>query len=377
MSSDWVVCGWSAEWDNALSSAVTRAPSRRFTTFWAAHGELTASAQALIDHRGASTIAIDGADKFFSDVWEQVRAIEEFSRPHPFSLEVAVARLKKYLSEPRYRIHLSDLVDETVERVVTELSSEVFSAHHGDISSESLTARIRKYEAVSSILLAMACVGGRWAEEEHFDIWSRAIQRISSCRSREGGSTFWLAFQHYPATLLLYALGLGAIEGNRLAFLKHVLCTPLHDPSTGGHPAVQLLPPNMLAEHRHSRMLEGMEGCQCPLNDWVHNTLRAIVVPTIRDPERYTLLFDKLEVLVALAFAHHGRPRSTESWMPVGAFHYRYENRGRVLAEIRESFAADGEKSPFVVSGVFGHSVAECEEKVEQLKTFLSKLGRF
>ena len=38
-----VVCGWSAEWDNALRKAIERAPSRRFTTFWALRGEASYS----------------------------------------------------------------------------------------------------------------------------------------------------------------------------------------------------------------------------------------------------------------------------------------------------------------------------------------------
>ena len=335
-----VVCGWSADWDIALQSAVLRAPSRRFTTFWAAHGKLTDSAQTLVDHRDASVIAIDGADKFFSDLGEQVRAIEQFSRPHPFSVDVAVARLKRYLSEPRYRIRLSDLVDETVERVAAELSSDVFSAQHGDITSESLTARIRKYEGICSMLLAMACVGGRWAEEEHFDIWCRAVQRLFSCRPREGGVTFLLDMQRYPATLLLYALGLGAVEGHRLTFLKRVLCTPLQDSATEGRPAVQLLLPIKLGRHGNPKMLEGMERHHHPLNDWMHNTLESLVIATIRDPQRYTLIFDKLEILIALAF-EPDESLLVEGWRPVGAFHCRHGNRDRVLTEIRESLAAD------------------------------------
>ena len=284
-----------------------------------------------------------------------------------------MARLKRYLSEPRYRIRLSDLVDETVERVAAKLSSDVFSAQHADVTSESLTARIRKYEAICSILLAMACVGGRWAEEEHFDIWRRAIQRLYSCHARESGRVVWPSMQRYPATLLLYALGLGAVAGNRLTFLRHILCTSLHDSGTEEHPAVQVLPPRKLDERGITKALEGMERHYYPLNDWLHNTFQVLSVPTIHDPQRYTLLFDKLEVLIALAFAHYGRP-FTQGWMPCGAFHHRYQgtNLKRVLTEIQESFAADGEKSPFVVSGVFGHSVAECDAKVEQLTTFLA-----
>lgn len=369
-----VVCGWSADWDNALRSAFLRAPSRRFTTFWAAHGELTDSARALVDHRDASVIAIDGADKFFSEVWEQVQAIEQFSRPHPFSVEVAVARLKQYLSEPSYRIRLSDLVDETVERVAAELSSDVFSAQHRDITSQSLTARVRKYEAICSILLAMACVGGRWAEDEHFDIWRRAIQRLYSCRSRQGGMVIWLDMQRYPVTLLLYALGLGAVDGNRLTFLRHVLCTPLHDSGSKEHLAIQVLPPLKFDTQGNAKLLEGMAQRRFPMSDWMHNTLESTVVSTIRDPQRYTLLFDKLEILIALAFARYGTP-FLKGWMPCGAFRYRYQgtNCERVLTEIRESVAADEEESPFVVSRLFGDSVAECEATIEQLTTFLGK----
>jgi hypothetical protein len=51
-----LVCGWSAEWDGALRAALTRCPSRRFTTFWASHGTLTDSARKLIEHRCALEI---------------------------------------------------------------------------------------------------------------------------------------------------------------------------------------------------------------------------------------------------------------------------------------------------------------------------------
>ena len=81
-----VVCGWSAEWDEALRSAILRTRSRRFTTYWALHGEASDSARRLIDHRRAQTIRIASADAFFRDVQQYVESIEEFSRPHPLSV---------------------------------------------------------------------------------------------------------------------------------------------------------------------------------------------------------------------------------------------------------------------------------------------------
>ena len=72
-----VVVGWSAEWDDALRSAIARCPNRRFSTWWAARGgRLTDRACSLVAARQAQTIDIIDADHFLSDVEQKVLAIE-------------------------------------------------------------------------------------------------------------------------------------------------------------------------------------------------------------------------------------------------------------------------------------------------------------
>ena len=370
-----IVCGWSGDWDEALRLAIVRTPSRRFTTFWATYGQLTDTSQVLIARRDAEVIPIDSADTFFADLREQVLAIERFGQPDPDSNALAVARLKEYLVESRHRIRLSDLVDGTVERLVEKLSGSSFSADQPrEISSEAATDRIRAYEAVSSRLLHLACVGGHWAEEDHFAIWRRALQRLDSHRS-QGGVVFWLEMQRYPQTLLLYAFGLGALQGDRLAFLNHILCTPLRDGNNSDRPAVQTLPPSRLFSHgdRPMRILEGMERKKFPLNDWMHDALQPIAKLVIPDIQRYTFAFDKLEILIALAFAHRGSP-FVKGWMPVGAFQYRDHDKTRILQEIRESLTSSGSSSPFVRSGIFGGTVEECENRLHNLEEFLLRI---
>ncbi len=198
-----VVCGWSADWDGALRNAMLRASSRRFATYWAVRGEPSDEARRLIHHRGAQVVPIKDADTFFQSVQRCVESLEGFSRPHPLSIEAAVASLKRYLSEPRYRIQLADLVDEAVDRVVETTSSPAFVAQGGpDPTNASATARVRGYEATCSTLLAMAPIGGFWAEEDHYYVWQRALERLSTM-SRGGGHTLWLELQRYPGTLLL------------------------------------------------------------------------------------------------------------------------------------------------------------------------------
>ena len=367
-----IVCGWSGDWDEALRSAILRTTSRRFTTFWAQHGELTDNSRPLIAQRDAQVIPITSADTFFSDLREHVRAIARFGQSDPDSTAIAVARLKEYLPEPRHRIRLSDLVNDTVERLVKHLSVSSFSPDQPrDISTQAATDRIRAYEAASSRLLHLACVGGRWVADEHYALWRRALQRLDSHRS-QGGLVFWLEMERYPQTLLLYSLGLGALQVEELAFLKYVLSTPLRDRHNNDRPAVQTLPPLRLFSSggRPMRILEGMEQRTFPINDWIHDTLQPITKLVIPDAQQFTLAFDRLEILIALAFAHRGKP-FVDGWMPVGAFQYRFDNRTRVLQEIRDSITDSGSSCEFVRSGIFGETVDECEQKLKSLEAFL------
>ena len=366
-----IVCGWSATWDNALRNAIERCPSRRFTTYWAVRGEPSDEAQRLIDHRGTEVISIENADAFFQTVQQHVESIEEFSRPHPLSTEAAVASLKRYLSEPRYRIQLSDLINETIDRIIEATSGEAYSIQGPSIDTESVTARVRSYEAACSTLLAMASVGGFWGEEEHYSVWQRVLPRLST--APVAGTVFWLQLKRYPGTLLLYALGLGAVANNRLEFLGRLFATTINREYQKDVSAVQILPPFCLFnDRRNMQILEGMEKRRSPLNDWLHSALRQPAKRVIPSDDGYTLFFDKLEMLIALGGAY----RESSNWAPMGAFIYRDENRNRILQEIEESIVEFQEQSPFVRSGIFGETVEQCSQSLEVFKVFIARVYR-
>jgi hypothetical protein len=373
-----IVCGWSADWDEALRKALYRTRSRRFTTYWALRGEPSESVQQLITHRGAQVIAIKDADSLFQSLQQQVQSLEEFSRPHPLSTEAAVASLKRYLTEPRYRIQLADLVSTEVERIIEATSGEKFNVQGGPSpTSASATARVRAYEAACMTLLAMAPIGGFWAEEQHYYAWQRALERLSSRRGT-GGFTLWLELQKYPATLLLYALGLGALEADRMDFLSKLFATSVQRENREDLPAVQLLPPFCLFERGGdgAKFLEGMERRYAPMNDWLHDILRNALRTVIPNDIRYTYTFDKLELLMALGYARHAKRTKEWYWAPPGAYGYRRENQARILQEIQDSIAKAGDQSPFVKSGVFGDSTEDCTNALSAFSKFLGEVSR-
>ena len=364
-----VVCGWSGDWDEALRNAIYRAPSRRFTTYWAARGKLSDHAQKLIDHRQAQVIAIEDADSFFQVVQQNVESIEEFSKPHPLSVEAAVASLKRYLSEPKYEIRLADIIGETVENVVRETSGQSFDLYQPNPTTETVTARMHAYEAACSKLTAMAAVGGFWGKIEHSEIWQRALRRL--CMDiLVGGTVSWVNLTRYPGTLLLYSLGLGAVEANRLDFLSRILSTPVHDRNQETLAAPLLLAPSRIFDDPTTlRILQGMEQHYLPLNDWMYGVLRKTVQEIIPNDFQYERAFMKLEILIALNSAIQPKP----GWMGItdGAYMYRPEPSWQVLQELKASITEFHQESPFVRANLFGETAESCLQLVENLESWI------
>ena len=371
-----VVCGWSAEWDQALNGAILRAKSRRFATYWALHGKTSDNARRLIDHRGAQTIQIESADAFFGDLQQHVESIEEFSRPHPLSVEAAVSSLKRYVSERRYRVQLTDLLDVTVNRIVEITSGDDYTiSGAAAVTTESATSRVRGYEAACATLIAIAPIGGYWAEEDHFTAWRRALRRLSPFGSR--GNVFWLSMQRYPGSLLFYALGLGALSAERLRFLEYLFATPIHRDRDEDVSAVEALPPfgTYIEIGDRARILEGMDGKRAPLNDWIYDVLGDPVRRVAPDCDQYTFLFDKLEMLIALSAArrHYAKFPSSDPYFVTGAFGYRTENVKAILRDFRNAVSGSA-KSPLVTAGIIGDTVEDCMRWLGAFEEWISKL---
>ena len=332
-----IVCGWSAEWDGALRAALYRARSRRFTTYWALRGSAGAAANDLIQHRQGVSVQIQDADSFFVGLSQSLEAMDESFQVDPQSKADAVAQLKRYIPESRHRILLTDLIRGVVDQVVEDTSEAYFPVRDGsDITGAVITERVKKYDSVCSKLVAIATVGGAWSEQEHYLLWRDALQTLCEHRS-ETGTAFWLELQKYPATLLLYALGVGALSSGRVGFVEHILSTRIATDRRERLLAVQILPPFCLLENFSGHVmqkLEGMKDRKTPLSDWIHTTLRPHTKEITRREDRHTLYFDKFEMLMALNYMRHSSRTLGHTWFPCGSFIYRTDSRGKIIQEI-------------------------------------------
>lgn len=365
-----IVAGWSAEWDEALRAAITRAPSRRFTTYWSTKGRPTEKAAALIAHRQGQVIENTAADEFFGSLESKVRALEEFARPHPLSTEAAVGAFKTYLSEPKYRILLDDLIREEIKRARTVVTAN-FSATEkptGDL----MLARLRRYEAAMTTPIRLGFIAGRWSDEEQIRPWLSGLAALAQ-PLEVGGYELLLAFGKFPAALLFYCIGLGAVAGRNWKTLQLLFRSNIVHEDRKERRAVELLPLWNLYEDNGQamQMLPGRERQYTPLQNHVEELLLPIFREYFNSDEDFHLHFDRLEILIALSYGalQDWSGQWSHYWVPPGAYGWRYQNRERVLKEIREDLAANGP-----ITALVGKDAAHAAQNVDELLKFIPEL---
>lgn len=320
-----IVCGWSAEWDTALRAALERCQSHRFTTYWASVGEDSQAAQRIIALRRAQRIQIRDADTFFRHLAEKVMALEEYTRPHPLSAKVAIARAKRYLLEERYQIRLHDLVMEETERVYAALSEANFPVQGTSFSVEELKKRLERYEASLETLVSLLATGCYWGTSAHQKLWVKVLERIGNPSGGKAGLVAWLNLRLYPALLLLYASGVAAIAADKYSTLAALFNRPTYNEDSEGMPLVLKLVPVKIVDKNAMNQMLG-KSFYTPVSEHLVKVLRAPLREFLPDEVVYERTFDRFECLFALVYGDCLKRRGRGVWGPVGRFGYKLGN---------------------------------------------------
>ena len=210
-----IVCGWSGDWDPGLRAAIHRAPNRRYPTYWAARGELSDAAKDLARMRGARIVGIEDADGFFETLADRVATLEQSQVRNPASVELLVRSTKRFVEGPEYRVRLSDLVADEIERVTARLDDPYLSPQ-ANWSEEEFRRRVRIYEASTEGLAKIMGVLGRWSSDGDSRLAEDAIEALLAHADRHhGGLETYIRLRSYPAVLAFSAFGLGLVRAER------------------------------------------------------------------------------------------------------------------------------------------------------------------
>lgn len=111
-----IVCGWSADYDHALRSAILETPNRRYPLFWSAYSPPGKQAKALIQHRNGVEVQNLDADAFFQQLEGRVIALRDLAWVPPRDLGALSAEVKRLMANPTlYGARLTDLIEATCD----------------------------------------------------------------------------------------------------------------------------------------------------------------------------------------------------------------------------------------------------------------------
>ena len=368
-----VVCGWSSESDKALRNAILRTPTRRFTTFWLAKGELIEEAKNITQNRQAEVIPIESADQFFTELLEKVESLRELEPYHPVSTAVAVATVKRYLVNPQHRIRLHELVHEETERVYKELLSERFSTRVHDLTKETFQQRMREYETLVERLVAMlAALSYHDTGGENAHLLTRCIEWLTQVPIHEG-SVALINLQYYSALLLTYAAGISALAAKRFHNLAAILKEPQYRDYRYNEkkPAIDEL--NIESVFMEPKWLPNRNALNNTPDDYLFELLRPALHDYLPGDTGYEETFDIFEYLMALTYLDI----VDESYSPRGRFVWRYtgyvaRSSGLTediwdrspLADFVRTGVAQGSEWELLKAGFFNGSIERFEEIV-------------
>lgn len=338
-----IVCGWSADYDSALESAISRCASRRFTTYWASRDKLGDAARRLIALRGAQVIKIQGADQFFRELTEKVSALEELESPHPLSVQVAVATAKKYLPEERFRIQLDDLMRRETTRLLENISEEHFPVGI-QIDEPEFLRRIARYEAASETLLGLMITGTYWSESYHKELWSQILKRIANPFGdyTHTSRSVVTGLRLYPALLLMYGGGIASVAAqkydNLAALLAKTKIKVVNEREMQS--AARALSIGLVFESlpEAARWLTDPRTENFAVNEHLFNTLREPLGEILPQDDDYQRCFDRFEYLLSLIYADlDAKARVSDYfWTRSGLFASELRLRLRVSSIVEE-----------------------------------------
>jgi hypothetical protein len=117
---------------------------------------------------------------------------------------------------------------------------EAGSGTQGIWSVTEFRRRVARYDAITEPLIRLFGIMGRWGNGSELTLASDILRELGAKRLL-AGLNHWINLRTYPAVLLWYAFGIGALRSARYKELFQWLTVPIVESHNETKPAVQSL----------------------------------------------------------------------------------------------------------------------------------------
>ncbi|MCU4752618.1 SIR2 family protein [Halobacteria archaeon AArc-curdl1] len=353
-----IVCGWSGTNDSALRDLILSAKNRRYSMYWTAHSSLDETAEKLVEHRDGNAISIDGADSFFYTLKEKVQALEDAGPGAPLSKEVARERTKRYLTREAHVIDLEELIHEETESLRERLADGERFGLSVDREDADTSEVLNKYKKETETLISVSSSCAYWGPEVPNSPRDRICKSLTRLAKTEPDPrpkySQWRDLPMYPTTLLIYSMGVAAVDSENWGTIYDILTETETRPYSS-----YTSEPLGIVGHPYE-VGEGMRDGTEVLKDHLKDSLRDPLRIFLPEQEDYDRAFDKFNVLADLTLMDLADRLNNDR--------IRLPRQRYYTLDIEETVNPEsGEWAP-IQAGFFEGSVDRANELIDQLR---------
>lgn len=313
-----ITCGWSAQWDIALVDIIKAANKYRYSTYCTFTSRAPGVLEELCRFRHGKLLQIQSADHLFSELFENVQALERGLLSDPISPQIALARVKKYLSNDEHVISLSDLVKTMTESVFRNIANITLPTPTEEVAKEILNSQI----AFLDPLLPLLIEGGYWGREPSLAIWLDSIKRLGSFPDSNSSYSIWQDMKYVPLIFCRYAFGLGCLANGRFENIGKLCQIRLRKRLHREFESLLAITHTWrVLDAEQLRAIEG-ERYYTPMSELLFNRLRKYFIHIVPSDEDFADLFDYYEYICCLLFLKEVK----DDYPPTGRFAWRNNN---------------------------------------------------
>lgn len=330
-----ITCGWSATWDLALLDILKSANKFRYSNYFTHIYTADPGLQNTAGTRQGQLIQIRDADSFFTELFENVEALERNDTLHPATSAILLSKIKKFIVKEEHLISLADLLHHTTE----DCYSRIHRTKPGKINEV-----IAQYKLDMDLMLTAMTTCAFWSKAYHFPFITNIMRRIF-----EGNASSQLSAEtsRFPALLLRYACGISSLTGNNFNLFKELCNLKVKYHQNNFYNLTDVTNQWWVLDSDSLKKAYG-NNYKMPQSMLISEILRPYFQNLIPGDEDYKYHFQIYELLTSLK--HHQNDSNSIYGFPQGT--YTYDHDESAYKYVNDQLLA-GDESQLIMSGLF------------------------
>ena len=326
---------------------------------------------------------VESADQFLTDLADRVESLTELGQPHPLTVGIAVATLKRLLADPTNRIRLHDFVMDEAERTHAAIGDEHFppddQAFNNATWREFIRDRVNRYEAATDVVVHLMAAGCAWSENQEQDrLWGRVLERIASHDRMRGGKSALLDLRRYPGLRVMYAGGVAAVHNENYGPVRSITTDQTFHELNNEVPMVAGLHLWKVFDGDTGQALHSEDSRRLlPVSDHLYDSVREALRQIIPSDGQYSAAFDRFEFLLGMVLTDLKTHSEPDIYIPspfIGSYAWRHQNDMRRSPRYLLTADLEGTNSwPPVSGGMFGGAIDRAREAFEGMSQHYDK----